>query len=176
MPALYEADLSAQQPPAQADAWLSRADADPFRARDSFGASPQGAQKTLSVNSGPVVGERFSRDDRLRKRREFEECYASGVRVSGRHLQLFLLARPEERHARIGIAVPRRAGNAVTRNRLRRQLREIFRRNRQRLLQPRGLRLVVHIRPSAAQASFSDLERDYLSTVGRAMSLIGGER
>ena len=44
------------------------------------------------MNSGPAARETFSRGDRLRKRREFEECYASGVRVSGRLLQVFLRA------------------------------------------------------------------------------------
>jgi len=92
------------------------------------------------VNSGPDRRrETFSRDDRLRKRREFEECYASGVRVSGRHLQLFLLppsgaetaspaasataiARP-----RLGISVPRRVGGAVVRNRMKRRFRALAR-------------------------------------------------
>ena len=62
------------------------------------------------MNSGPVVSESFSRDDRLRKRREFEECYASGVRVSGRHVQVFLLAGGPAERPRLGISVPRRVG------------------------------------------------------------------
>src|SRR5262245_45772076 len=91
IPALYEAHLSAEQPAPQAHPWLPRPDADAVGPRRSVGATPQGAQKTLGVNSGPAVSEGFSRDDRLRQRREFEECYASGVRVSGRHVQVFLL-------------------------------------------------------------------------------------
>ena len=63
------------------------------------------------MNSGSAVRETFSRDDRLRKRREFEECYASGVRVSGRLLQVFLRTRPGRRLAsgsrfRSGSATP----------------------------------------------------------------------
>ncbi len=83
------------------------------------------------MNSGPVVPETFSRDDRLRKRREFEECYASGVRVSGKHIQVFLLADlGVAARTRLGISVPRRVGVAVERNRVRRRIREIFRRSR----------------------------------------------
>ena len=82
------------------------------------------------MNSSPAVSEGFSRNDRLRKRREFEECYASGVRVSGRHVQVFLLPAAGASRPRLGISVPRRVGPAVARNRVRRRLREIFRRGR----------------------------------------------
>jgi ribonuclease P protein component len=119
------------------------------------------------VNSGPAVSETFSKDDRLRKRREFEECYSSGVRVSGRHIQVFLLADSAGR-ARLGISVPRRVGSAVTRNRVRRRLREIFRRTRPLL--PLPARLVVNARPSSAAAAFAELLEDYRSTVTRALS------
>ena len=168
MPPLYEADLSAQQSPPQAHSRISGANADAFRTRGDLGASPQRPQKTDGVNSGPVVRESFSREDRLRKRREFEECYASGVRVSGRHLQLFLREHPgPEPGTRLGISVPRRAGIAVARNRLRRRLREIFRRNRD-CLGDRAMDLVIQCRPSAAQASFAQLTADYLDIAGRA--------
>jgi len=120
------------------------------------------------VNSSPAVSEKFSRDDRLRKRREFEECYASGVRVSGRHVQVFVLAERSRERARLGISVPRRVGNAATRNRVRRRLREIFRRSRG-LLGEGGAALVVNARPSAASASFRELSEDYARAVSRAI-------
>jgi ribonuclease P protein component len=126
------------------------------------------------VNSGPAVSETFSRDDRLRKRREFEECYANGVRVSGRHVQVFLLADPpgSPPRPRLGISVPRRVGKAVARNRVRRRLREIFRRTRSLFSSPapRATRLVVNARPSSADAAFSELLEDYRSAVTRALS------
>jgi ribonuclease P protein component len=130
------------------------------------------------VNPGPDRrGETFSRDDRLRKRREFEACYASGVRVSGRHLQVFLLREragaatppaPAPR-PRLGLSVSRRVGGAVTRNRVRRRLRELFRRNRD-LFGDRGGDLVVNARPSAALASFTELREEYRALVERSLS------
>jgi ribonuclease P protein component len=129
------------------------------------------------VNSGPAVSETFSKDDRLRKRREFEECYSSGVRVSGRHIQIFLLADPPGAlsRPRLGISVPRRVGTAVTRNRVRRRLREIFRRTRSSL-SIGAARLVVNARPSSAGAAFSALLEDYRSTVTRAVSIVRLQR
>jgi len=128
------------------------------------------------VNSGPVRRrETFSRDDRLRKRREFEECYASGVRVSGRHLLLFLLQRTAPSNAassparpRLGISVPRRVGGAVTRNRVRRRLREIFRRSRE-LFGTRAGDVVVNARPSASDATFEELGEEYRSLLAKSL-------
>ena len=119
------------------------------------------------MNSSPAVTETFTRDDRIRKRREFEECYASGVRVSGRHIQLFLLSGPSAGRPRLGISVPRRVGNAVVRNRVRRRLREIFRRSRN-LVGDADLRLVVNVRPSAASISFEELSEDYARALTKA--------
>jgi ribonuclease P protein component len=120
------------------------------------------------VNSGPAVAETLSRGDRLRKRREFEECYASGVRASGRFIQVFLSRGEALRtgRCRLGISVPRRVGNAVTRNLVRRRLREIFR--RERLALPPAAALVINARPSAATASFDALRADYLDATARA--------
>jgi ribonuclease P protein component len=125
------------------------------------------------VNSGPAVRETFSRDDRLRKRRDFEECYASGIRVSGRHLQVFLLAGGGG--LKLGLSVPRRVGIAVTRNRVRRRLREIFRRNRG-TLSGQGGHLVVNVRKSAASATFADLSEDLLEAASRALSRLASRR
>ena len=121
------------------------------------------------MNSSPAVSEGFSRDDRLRKRREFEECYASGVRVSGRHVQVFVLLADSSTRPRLGISVPRRLGSAVARNRVRRRLREIFRRGRG-LFDGGALTIVVNARPSAAQASFQELAEDFAESVRRARS------
>ena len=121
------------------------------------------------MNSGRAVRETFSRDDRLRKRTEFEACYASGVRVSGRHLVLFLLAGPAASRPRIGISVSKKVGNAVVRNRVKRRLRELFRRNRAEF-SGRNAEIAVNARPSAAKAPFEELAADYASTLRKALS------
>ena len=67
--------------------------------------------------------------------------------------------------------MPRRVGNSVTRNRVRRRLREIFRRSRD-LFARAPATVVVNARPSAAGAEFADLAEDYRSAVTRALSRI----
>jgi ribonuclease P protein component len=91
------------------------------------------------------------------------------VRVSGRHIQVFLLLADSAGGQRLGISVPRRVGTAVARNRVRRRLREIFRRTRSHFGHS-GVRLVINVKPAAANASFQELLEDYRSAVTRALT------
>jgi ribonuclease P protein component len=121
------------------------------------------------VNSGRAVRETFSRDDRLRKRTEFEACYSSGVRVSQRHLVLYLLPKPGALRPRLGVSVSKKVGDAVTRNRVKRRLKEIFRKSPARL-SAHGSEIVINARPSAAAAPYAELERDFRSGIERALA------
>lgn len=88
-------------------------------------------------------------------------------------LVLFACRRPEgavEAGARLGLAVSRSVGKAVTRNRIKRRLREIFRRNSHDYA---DLDLVVRARPSAAGASFRETDRDLRAGLGRLAKRMG---
>jgi ribonuclease P protein component len=63
--------------------------------------------------------------------------------------------------SRLGLTVTRKAGNAVQRNRIKRRLREVFRRVRSQLAVP--MDLVVHGRTAVLARSMPLLERDFLS-------------
>jgi ribonuclease P protein component len=67
--------------------------------------------------------------NRLSRSRDFDAVYRHGRSVSTRFLTLYWFARedPGPEEPRLGLAVPKAAGNAVVRNRIKRQLREIWR-------------------------------------------------
>jgi len=70
------------------------------------------------------------RKHRLSSSRDFDAVYRHGRSVSTRFLTLHWFEREGEDAAaepRLGLAVPRAVGNAVVRNRIKRQLREIWR-------------------------------------------------
>jgi ribonuclease P protein component len=68
------------------------------------------------------------RRNRLSRSRDFDAVYRHGRSVSTRFLTLYWFRREEEPgEPRLGLAVPKAAGNAVVRNRIKRQLREIWR-------------------------------------------------
>jgi ribonuclease P protein component len=68
------------------------------------------------------------RKNRLSRSRDFDAVYRHGRSVSTRSLTLHWFAREgEPGDPRLGLAVPKAAGNAVVRNRIKRQLREIWR-------------------------------------------------
>jgi ribonuclease P protein component len=72
--------------------------------------------------------ERAQRRQRLSRSKDFDAVYRRGRSVSTRFLVLYWFPREEaDAEPRLGLAVPRTVGSAVVRNRVKRQLREIWR-------------------------------------------------
>jgi ribonuclease P protein component len=68
------------------------------------------------------------RRNRLSRSRDFDAVYRQGRSVSTRFLTLYWFVRDEQiGEPRVGFAVPKAVGNAVVRNRMKRQLRELAR-------------------------------------------------
>ena len=68
------------------------------------------------------------RRNRLSRSRDFDAVYRQGRSVSTRFLTLYFFQRDESIGApRLGFAVPKAVGNAVVRNKIKRQLRDIVR-------------------------------------------------
>lgn len=69
---------------------------------------------------------RFTRSMRLTRKQDIVRLFKSGDRLVSGPIAVF--ARPNDlSYSRLGLAVPRAAGGAVRRNRIRRLLREAFR-------------------------------------------------
>lgn len=69
----------------------------------------------------------MQRRNRLSRSRDFDAVYRHGRSVSTRFLVLYWFPRVEGDESRLGLAVPRKVGGAVVRNRIRRQLKEVWR-------------------------------------------------
>ena len=96
----------------------------------------------------------MQRRNRLSRSRDFDAVYRQGRSVSTRYLVLYSFTREDDVAAgepRLGLAVPKAAGNAVTRNRIKRQLRELWRDRLGRITPGRDYVLIV--RPGLPEAT-----------------------
>jgi ribonuclease P protein component len=93
----------------------------------------------------------MQRRNRLSRSRDFDAVYRHGRSVSTRFLVLHWFGRDDDGEPRLGLAVPRATGGAVTRNRIKRRLREIWRAQQEQL--PRGHDYVLVARPGLAEAA-----------------------
>ena len=96
----------------------------------------------------------MERQYRLKKNRAFQYVYRRGHSAACRDL-VMLFARGRE--LKVGFSVSKKVGNAVTRNRIKRRLRECF---RPYLGDVKTGLYVIVARPAAAEAAFSTLQKD----------------
>jgi ribonuclease P protein component len=92
------------------------------------------------------------RGQRLTRRSDFESVRADGIRAGDR---LFTVgaARSEIETTRFGLAVSRRVGGAVVRNRVKRRVRAAL----DSLPFAEGWNVVVSARPAAAEATYREI-------------------
>jgi ribonuclease P protein component len=92
------------------------------------------------------------RRHRLSRSRDFDAVYRHGRSVSTRFLVLYSFEREErESDPRLGLAVPKAVGGAVVRNRVKRQLKEIWRERLDRV--PAGRDYVIVVRPGLPETA-----------------------
>lgn len=95
---------------------------------------------------------------------EFKRVYRKGSVYKGRLFSVHVLPNALGR-ARLGLSVSKRVGTAVKRNRIRRRLKEIFHSAAKDL--PGDLDLVISVRPASAEASFEELNTEFLCSLRR---------
>ncbi len=102
------------------------------------------------------MGKRFglTRDERIRRAKDFDRVFAEGTQRKGRLMSVRCLANGLPQ-ARLGVALGRAWRKAVARNRAKRLIREAFRTRKHEL--PRGIDVVVVPWPGWAEPSVEAL-------------------
>lgn len=98
--------------------------------------------------------------ERLRRRADYLRCYRTGRRRHG-SLAILYFVPNQLGHPRIGITASRKVGPAFVRHRIKRRIKEIYRRWNERGNLP-ALDLVVHLKPEARGSDFPGLRADLM--------------
>lgn len=106
----------------------------------------------------------FRSNERIKTRAQFQEIYQKGTRVHGRYSTVFVFAN-RLAIGRLGIAATKKLGGAVERNKAKRLIREVFRRNKV----AQGFDVVVIPKRELLDTSLTTLEADYRNTLERTL-------
>jgi ribonuclease P protein component len=101
------------------------------------------------------TGEHFPRAARLLRRGDFVRVQERGRRVHTPHFVILLLLSASQR---LGVTVGRRVGGAVRRNRVKRLIREVYRRNRE--LFPSDCDVVLVARPGSDGLDYASVHAE----------------
>ncbi len=112
---------------------------------------------------------------RVTRRRDFIRAYEEGRKFFSRHAVIFAISN-ELGGPRLGITTTKKLGKAHVRNRLKRRVREIFRRERALLgLESLPIDFVVNVKRSAVGAPFEEFRLDLVRTLRRASKILADE-
>jgi ribonuclease P protein component len=112
-------------------------------------------------------GESFPKRARLTKRSEFLTLSRQGSRIHAVHFVILSKANDTGQN-RLGITVTTRVGNAVVRNRIKRLVREFFRREKGRI--PQAQDIVVIARRGAEKLSLSEVSGELRTALNQGRS------
>ena len=107
----------------------------------------------------------LKRINRLKKRYQFNYVYKFGEHFSGEHIVLYVVSS-KTKNIKVGLAVTKKVGHAVVRNRIRRRLREIIKAKISTLKQSNNI--IVVARDNISSASFETLTNEFSKLLKKA--------
>jgi len=131
---------------------------------------------------------KFAKSNRILKKLEFKQVFDGGSKVVCRQLVVYAIpsnkktgdssssATTSEQQSRIGLVVSRKVGGAITRNKVKRRLREAFRHLLPDLPKNPGLDFVVIARHNAGQATYTQISGGLHTSLNRLSKRAKSER
>ena len=166
-----ETNVSTEQSTQETNARVPRPHGYAGRPRCDQAAAGEGAETPRRDDSGETTAlapghrdERFPKANRIRRRGEFLRLQRIGRRRPGARF-VVITAVARDGTSRLGITASRKVGGAVVRNRIKRWVREFFRRSKHDLSPAQEILVIA--RPQAATASYVDVAQE----LGRALHI-----
>lgn len=108
------------------------------------------------------MDETFSLPERIRKKKEFNHLYKKGKRYRGKYFNLIYLSSASS-FSRMAVVVSKKVGSAVKRNKIKRWIRTLFRRNKHLFKNP--FDIIIIVKKEILEASWLKLQDDYCAAV-----------
>ncbi|RKD68086.1 ribonuclease P protein component [Sinobaca qinghaiensis] len=96
---------------------------------------------------------------KLKKNHEFSMVFDKGSSYANRQFVLYVLKKPAQSEYRVGVTVSRKLGNAVTRNRMKRLLREVLK-ELDDFLDPKKDYVIIARKP-ALEMEYEELKKSF---------------
>jgi ribonuclease P protein component len=152
-----ETNIPAQQKKKKEKPWFPGSDENKGRPAHHQKPKTEGKKKTCRL-----MTETLTPQERITKKKDFIFLYKKGNRYRGRYFNLIYLSN-DLNFSRMAVVVSKKVGGAVERNRIKRRLRTLFRRNKHILLNP--LDIILIVKKDIEDASWQALEDEYLRSV-----------
>ncbi|MFC2948767.1 ribonuclease P protein component [Virgibacillus sediminis] len=99
----------------------------------------------------------MKKEFRIKKNEEFQFAFKRGKSFANRQLVIYYVRKPGQKHFRIGLSVGKKIGNAVTRNRIKRYLRQAFQEMEEHL--PDEYDIVIIARKPTKDMEFGQIKK-----------------
>ena len=153
---IYEKNVPTKQYKTKAQTWISRPHENPRWSGCDQSPPSQGPKAAECMTSTGRSDHRFPVSCRLKKSSEFSTVFQKHRKVQNQFFRILIHYHRSQPQVRLGVIVSRRVSRrAVQRNRIKRQIRDCFRLNKQKLS---GCDLIVIANRSCESATNAQLQ------------------
>ncbi|MDX8363268.1 MULTISPECIES: ribonuclease P protein component [Bacillaceae] len=110
---------------------------------------------------------------RIKKNDEFQKVFKQGKSFANRQFVIYVLEKPDQDFFRIGLSVSKKIGNAVSRNRIKRLIRQVFTDSKDVLRAE--MDYVIIARKPAAEMDYAEIKSSLHHVCKRAKILKSGK-
>jgi len=108
------------------------------------------------------MNETLGPHERIKKRNDFLSLYKKGKRYRGKYFNLVYFSNNLS-FSRMAVVVSKKIGNAVKRNKIKRWMRSLFRRNK--VLLKDTLDIIFVVKKEIQDATWEKIEEEYVSAI-----------
>jgi ribonuclease P protein component len=123
---------------------------------------------------GRIRSEGMKKKNRIKKNEDFQKVFKQGKSMANRQFVIYMLNQPEEKEFRLGLSVSKKIGNAVTRNRVKRLVRQVFLEEKDSL--KTGMDYIVIARKPASEMDYHEVKSSLLHLFRKTKILKPGIR